>query len=181
MSILALCFSCKHDTAPKPRGFFRIDLPEKSYQTYQSECDYSFEYPVYGKIVPFADPDAEPCWINIEFPGYKSTIHLTYKKLDHNLSSHAEDIRLLAYKHSIKADDIIEKPFYYPEKDIYGIVYDIQGNTASSLNFFITDSTTHFLSGALYFNVQPNKDSLSPIIDFFTEDVEHLINTLSWD
>jgi gliding motility-associated lipoprotein GldD len=162
-------------------GYFRIDLPEKSYRTYQSACNYSFDYPVYGEIVPYTGNDAEPCWINIEFPDYKGTIHLTYKKLNNDLAVYAEDIRLLAYKHIIKADDIIEKPFYFPERDVYGMIYDIRGNTASSMNFFITDSSRNFLSGALYFNVQPNKDSLAPVIDFFTEDIEHLINTFSWN
>ncbi|MBN2481844.1 MAG: gliding motility lipoprotein GldD [Bacteroidales bacterium] len=179
--ITAVSYSCDNSSIPKPRGYFRIDLPEKSYRTYQSECSYSFEYPEYGKIVPYAGADAEPCWINLEFPEYKGTVHLTYKKLNNNLAAHIEDIRLLAYKHIIKADDIIEKPFYFPERDVFGMVYDIRGNTASSINFFITDSTSNFLSGALYFNVQPNKDSLAPVIDFFTADIEHLIDTFSWN
>ncbi|MBN1158528.1 MAG: gliding motility lipoprotein GldD [Bacteroidales bacterium] len=179
--ITAVSASCDNSPVPKPRGYFRIDLPEKSYRIYQSECNYSFEYPEYGKIMSYQGADAEPCWINLEFPEYKGTIHLTYKKLSNNLAAHVEDIRLLAYKHSIKADDIIEKPFYYPERDVFGMIYDIRGNTASSLNFFITDSTLNFLSGALYFNVQPNKDSLAPVIEFFTADIEHLIKTFSWN
>ena len=176
-----LVSSCERNEVPKPRGYFRIDLPEKSYQSYQSECDYRFEYPVYGEIVPYSGSNPEPCWINIQFPQYKGTIYLTYKKLNNNLSIYTEDIRTLAYKHIVKADDIIEKPFYFPDKEVYGIVYDIQGNTASSLNFFATDSIHNFLSGSLYFNVQPNKDSLAPVIGFFTEDIEHLISSLSWN
>lgn len=179
--ILAVFVSCNQNPTPKPRGYFRIDMPEKSYLTYHSECSYSFEYPTYGQIVPYTGADAEPCWINIEFPEYKGTIHLTYKQMNNDLYAYAEDIRILAYKHIIKADDIIEKPFYFPERNVYGIIYDIQGNTASSMNFFITDSTRNFLSGALYFKVQPNKDSLAPVIDFFSTDIEHLINTFSWN
>jgi gliding motility-associated lipoprotein GldD len=181
LAVFMLLASCRKDVTPKPYGYFRIDFPAKEYQEYHSECNYGFEYPVYGKIVRYKGNNPEPCWINIEFPGYKGTIYLTYKKMDNDLAAYAEDIRTLAYKHIIKADDIIEKPFGYPDKKVFGIVYDIQGNTASSLNFFITDSTENFLSGALYFNVQPNKDSLAPVIRFFTQDIEHMIETFQWN
>jgi gliding motility-associated lipoprotein GldD len=179
--ITVLVISCNRDAVPKPRGYFRIDFPEKTYQTYQSDCNYRFEYPAYGTIAPYSGSNPEPCWLNIEFPRYKGTIYLTYKSLNDDLGTYAEDIRTLAYKHIVKADDIQEKPFYDPDRKVYGIIYDIQGNTASSLNFFATDSVSHFLSGSLYFNVQPNKDSLTPAIEFFGQDVEHLISTLTWD
>jgi gliding motility-associated lipoprotein GldD len=178
--ILGLSFSgCKKTYTPKPRSYFRIDFPEKEYILYQSGCNYVFEIPVYAAVIPYL-ATREPCWINIEFPGYKGTIHITYKTLNDNLSVYAEDIHTLAYKHIIKADDIIERPFSYPDRKVYGIIYDIKGNTASSLSFYATDSLSNFLSGALYFNVIPNKDSLAPVIRFFSSDLEHLIETLNW-
>jgi len=179
--LVFLLTSCRSDVTPKPYGYFRIDFPAKEYLVYHSQCNFSFEYPVYGDIVPYSGNISEPCWINIEFPGYKGTIYLTYKPMKNNLATYVEDIRTLAYKHIIKADDIIENPFYFPDKKVFGMVYDIRGNTASSLNFFITDSSDNFLSGALYFNVTPNKDSLAPVISFFTEDVEHMIETFEWN
>jgi gliding motility-associated lipoprotein GldD len=175
--VLMIITGCHKEYIPKPKSYFRIDFPEKNYRIYSSECNYSFDCPVYAKISPYAGKDAEPCWINIEFPEFKGTIHITYKTLHDNLASHIEDIRTLAYKHSIKADDIVEVPFSYPDRNVYGLIYDIKGNTASSMSFFITDSTNNFLSGSLYFNVVPNKDSLAPVIRFFTEDIKHLIET----
>lgn len=179
--VVTLVTGCHETVTPKPKAYFRIDFPEKQYLPYQSECGYRFEYPGYGKITPFQGAQAEPCWINIEFPGYKGKIHLTYKKIQNDPSIYAEDIRTLAYKHMIKADDIIEKPVSFPERDVYGMVYDIRGNTASSLSFYLTDSTANFLSGALYFSVMPNKDSLAPVIRFFSQDIDHLIETLHWN
>ena len=66
------------------------------------------------------------------------------------------------------------------EKSVYGVLYEIKGNAASSVQFYATDSTKHFLRGALYFNTVPNKDSLAPAIQFVEEDIIHLIETLSW-
>ena len=179
--IIALCLAgCHENNTPKPKGYFRIDFPEKRYTTYRSDCNYSFEYPVYAVITPFKGAEEEPCWINIEFPGYKGKIHLTYKALNNDLAKYVEDIHTLAYKHIIKADDIIEKPVSYPDRKVYGLIYDIRGNTASSMSFYLTDSSRNFLSGALYFSVIPNKDSLAPVIRFFTRDINHLVETLNW-
>ena len=178
-AIMAMSFAgCKKSYTPKPRSYFGIDFPEKQYQPYISDCQYGFEVPVYATVIPFRGK--EPCWINIDFPAYKGTIHITYKKLNNDLNQHVEDIHTLAYKHIIKADDIIEQPFAFPERKVYGMIYDIKGNTASSMSFFATDSSDHFLSGALYFRVIPNKDSLAPVISFFSADVKHLIETIYW-
>jgi gliding motility-associated lipoprotein GldD len=181
MLLVATLSACRENYTPKPRSYYRIDFPKKEYVWYSPEnCSYSFEIPVYAKVKPFSGITSEPCWINIEFPGYRGQIHLTYKPVLNDLNTYVEDIRTLAYKHSVKADDIIEKPFSYPDRNVNGIIYDIRGNTASSLSFFATDSTDNFLSGALYFNVIPNKDSLAPVIQFFSADVLHLIETLTW-
>jgi len=178
---MGLCLAgCQENYTPKPKGYFRIDFPEKKYVPYYSDCNYSFEYPAYAVITPYKGADVEPCWINIEFPGYKGKIHLTYKELHNDLGKYVEDVHTLAYKHIIKADDIIEKPVSFPDRKVYGLVYDIRGNTASSLSFYLTDSSRNFISGALYFSVIPNKDSLAPVIRFFTQDINHLVETLNW-
>ncbi|MBN2347681.1 MAG: gliding motility lipoprotein GldD [Bacteroidales bacterium] len=178
--IVFILMACSHNYHPKPLGYFRIDLPKKEYQVLQSSCPYSFEYPVYGEIDNYKGVSSEPCWININFPEFKGKIYITYKPVEHNLEELSEDIRTIVYKHLIKADDIIENIIDIPERNVYGILYDIKGNTASSVNFYITDSTAHFISGSLYFNVRPNADSLAPVIEFFREDINHLIETTSW-
>ncbi|MEA3317763.1 MAG: gliding motility lipoprotein GldD [Bacteroidota bacterium] len=173
--------SCKNEPAtPKPRGYFRIDLPQKEYQQYNSTCPYTFEYSKYANIS--ADPyfPNKKCWININYPGINGKIHISYKKLNNNLSKFTEESRELAYKHTIKAESINEKIFLKPGRSVYGTLYNIKGNTASSVQFYLTDSTNHFLRGALYFNVQPNKDSLAPVINFVKEDITVLIESFKW-
>jgi gliding motility-associated lipoprotein GldD len=178
--LIVTFISCKKTHIPRPRGYYRIEFPEKKYLKFKSGCNFSFEVPTYGIVTPVKESYAEPCWYNVVFKDYNACFYLTYKPLQNNLPQHIEDIRTIVYKHSIKADDIVELPINHPEKLVYGILYDIKGNTASSVNFYITDSTSGFLSGALYFNVRPNKDSLAPAIDFFREDILHLINSFDW-
>ncbi len=173
--------SCTGDYYPKPRGYFRIDFPEKSYVLYEGNCPYSFSYPSYATISEDDSRIAQPCWINIDFPGYNGRLHISYKTVDNNLVEYLEDTRNLAFKHTVKADAIDESLFFFDEKKVYGVLYEIKGNSASALQFFLTDSNRHFFRGALYFNVQPNKDSLAPVIDYFKEDILHMIETFAWE
>lgn len=173
--------ACHRDVVPKPRGYFRIDFPKKNYVEKSTDCAFSLEIPEYAKLVKEKN-DRNDCWYNIEIPEYKATIYLTYKDVpNNNLIELTEDIRKLAYKHIVKADDIIEKVISRPEENVYGVYYKIVGNTAANVSFYLTDSSTHFLSGSLYFEAQPNKDSLAPAIQFFGEDVVHLTESLSWN
>jgi gliding motility-associated lipoprotein GldD len=178
---LLLNFSCKKDYIPKPHGFFRISFQEKAYHKFDSVAlPYRFDIPVYSKVLPDHDRLAEPFWINLKVPAHKAEVNISYKKVNNNLAKLMEDSRTLAYKHSIKADAINERIFVNPEKKVYGTIYLIDGNAASPLQFYLTDSTDHFLRGALYIREVPNIDSLRPVIDFLTPDVIHLIETTEW-
>jgi gliding motility-associated lipoprotein GldD len=178
--VLCFTYSCSQTYTPKPRGYFRIDFPEKKYVAFKDHFPYSFEYPLYGIIKPDTDKNAEPYWINIEFPRFNGKIHISYKRVNRNLAGFIEDTRKLAYRHTVKADAINEIIIKNDQNNVYGIIYDIKGNAASSMQFFATDSSKNFIRGALYFTVQPNKDSLAPAIEFFSKDVEHFIQTLRW-
>jgi gliding motility-associated lipoprotein GldD len=178
--VLSFIYSCNQTYTPKPRGYFRIDFPDKKYVVFKNHLPYSFEYPLYGNIKPDTDKNAEPYWINIEFPEFKGKIHISYKRVHRNLAGFIEDTRKLAYKHTVKADAIDEIVIRNAQNNVYGIIYNIKGNAASSMQFFATDSSKNFIRGALYFTAQPNKDSLAPAIEFFSKDVEHFIQTLRW-
>ncbi|MCD4736377.1 MAG: gliding motility lipoprotein GldD [Bacteroidales bacterium] len=171
---------CGGEYYPKPRGYLRIDLPEKIYQKYDSLAPYAFEYPEYSKILSDRN-DREMYWMDIYMPAFKGKIHLSYKAVNNNLNNYVEDARTLVMKHVPKADAIIQKQFIFPDRKVFGIIYTIEGtNAASPVQFYATDSSNHFLRGALYFNVLPNNDSLAPVIDFIYTDIEKMLETLYW-
>jgi gliding motility-associated lipoprotein GldD len=180
LTLLCFQYGCKERAVPKPRGYFRIDLPAKVYRTYDTICPFAFEYPVYGHISFDVGKNSEPCWFNLEFPRYKAIIHFSYKPVNMNLEAILKETYDYAYSHSVKADAITELPWQNRENNVYGILYDIKGNTASSIQFFLTDSTKNFLRGALYFSAEPNMDSLAPVIKYFREDIIHLVETFKW-
>jgi len=179
--LLVFLTCCKSEFTPKPLGYMKITFPDKKYTTFDTTYPYSFEYPVYGEIQLEKGAHSEPYWINIAFPEFDGKIHISYKQVEDNLHAYLEDSRTLAYKHTIKADAIVETVFSDSEKQVYGLVYEIKGNAASSAQFHLTDSNRHFLRGSLYFNVPPNADSLGPVIEFFKQDIKHLMETFEWN
>jgi gliding motility-associated lipoprotein GldD len=172
---------CRQEYSPKPRGYFRIDLPEKQYVRFDSTYPYSFEYPVYAKVTADKRNTSEPFWINIDFPDFQGRIYISYKPVKNNLTAYLEDSRTFVVKHIPKAEAIDDSLIYRPEDRVFGLVYYIEGSQAASpCQFFVTDSSAHFLRGALYFNVSPNNDSLEPVLAFIEEDIRHLVSTFHW-
>lgn len=183
LMILLLTFmsACHETYTPKPKGYFRIALPEHEYIAFDSAFPYRFEYPVYAELGPDPFSPQEPYWLNIDFPQFRGRIHLSYKEIDGNLVEYLEDSRQFVMKHIPKASNIGDSLILDRDRDVYGLIYHIDGmGAASPCQFFVTDSTQHFVRGALYFDVVPNNDSLAPVIDFLKKDIDHLIATFSW-
>ena len=179
-SLLVLS-SCSESYTPKPRGYFRIDFPERHYRNFDTVFPYRFEYPSYAVASADSTKMAEPYWLNISYPEFHATLHLSYKPVKGNLAIYLDDARALVNKHIPKANAITQREYSDPERRVYGLIYDISGSdAASTFQFYLTDSTSHFIRGALYFNIVPNNDSLAPVINFLKTDLEHLIGTLTW-
>jgi len=181
IALLILFYSCNQDYTPKPRGYFRIDLPDKEYTLFDTTYPYIFEYPVYANISPHQTVEGEKYWIDIEFPDFNGNIHVSYKQVDNNLVIYLEDAREFVVKHIPKASSIEDQLILDRERNVFGLSYNIKGSgTASPFQFFLTDSSNHFVRGALYFETSPNNDSLAPVIEFLKDDIEHLIETFRW-
>jgi gliding motility-associated lipoprotein GldD len=187
LAFLICSAGCRQVTVPKPAGYFRIDLPRREYVLFDAKHDdlndlpFSFEYPAYGKLSLAEEKKNEPGWLNIEFPFYKAKIYLTYKDINNNFDGLMEQSYKMNVKNHIsKADAIKEQVISNQENKVFGILYDLKGNTASAVQFYVTDSVKHYLRGSLYFAAEPDADSLEPVINFFRGDIVHLIETLKW-
>ena len=192
ISLILLLFlqacNSNHDYSPKPRGYFRIEFPKKEYRPYSGVCPFTFEYPKYAVI----DTDRisrKPTKIlnmqsllNMQFPQFKGTLHLSYESITSQkvFDELIEDAHTFAFKHTVKATSIDQGTIHYPDRKVYGIYYTIDGNAASSVQFFLTDSTHNYLRGALYFNTEPRLDSIQPVLTFVKQDVNVLIKSLRW-
>jgi len=184
VSLVILSVSCRNNYSPKPRGYFRIDLPTKEFEAFPYAFPYSFEVPVYGDFIPDTRALSQPYWANIAFPDFNAYLHLTYKSIRsrQHLESLLGDAHTFVSRHIPKASGIETELIIDPHRRVFGQLFYIKGqDVASSVQFFVTDSVENFLRGSLYFNVVPNNDSLAPVIEFLRQDVQHLIHTLRWE
>ncbi len=197
--------SCNNDYQPKPKGYTTINFPkERKYQSFKDpKYPYSFEYPEYATIVKdstfFDVSPKNDYWVNLDFKNFNCKLYLSYDNIKGNsfykiknkvgeyidsigknsFDKLRNDAFTLTSKHIYKADNIPNEKFR-SEKGIDGIVFKVGGNAASPIQFFMSDTTTHFLRGALYYDASPNSDSTRPITEFLYKDLQHLMNTLEW-
>jgi gliding motility-associated lipoprotein GldD len=194
--LLAFCCltACNSNYTPKRRGYFRIDFPPHTYQTFdRPDFPFSFDYPVYANIVKdssFFDSIPEnPYWINVDFPRFNARIYVSYKQIGKFTSNRKEagntfdkltdDAFKMTYKHTVKASSIDQSVIHTPN-GVGGVFFHVGGNAATAQQFFLTDTTRHFLRGALYFDSTPNEDSLAIVNNFLQKDLDHLIATFKW-
>ena len=173
--------------SPKPRGFPKVEYPEKNYVPFEANyCNFIFERPEYSIIQQdtlfFDEKPIHSCWFDVFIPQFDARIHCSYYPIDevNNFDKLTNDAFVMANKHNLKAnyidDLVIRKP-----NGIGGIVFNIEGPVASSFQFYLSDTTSHFFRGALYFNTQARPDSLKPVIEFVKTDIMHMINTFEWE
>ena len=176
------------DYTPKPRAYFRIYYPKKEYRTFDTIYPFTFIYPKYAYIEKDLHPQPSEkvlnmkYLLNMQFPQFNGTLHLSYESITSKkvFDELREDARTFAFKHTVKATSIEQGTISNPKAKVYGIYYTIDGNAASSVQFFITDSSKNYLRGALYFNTEPRLDSIQPVLNFVKKDVDTLIKSLRW-
>ena len=177
--MLSFAVSCADDPRPKPRAFLALEYPSPEYEPVDISCPYTFEK---NRIVEVEQAGGtNECWINLEYELLNGTIFITYQPVRNNLDSLLRDAQQLPLQHTIKAD-VIEGDVYTNEyHDTYGMFYEVVGDAASQAQFYLTDSVDHFMTGSVYFAVQPNFDSILPAAEYLKDDIRHLMETVQWN
>ncbi|MBD0259385.1 MAG: gliding motility lipoprotein GldD [Cytophagales bacterium] len=182
--ILPLLGACgSKDYVPKPKGYNRIDLPPRQYVGLQGDYPYHFEHSAHAVIKKDTFARAEPYWIYVYYPSLRANVQVTYKTVNQDPKKFQElvnDAYKLAAKHQIKAEAIEEMTMKTPDGKTANL-FQLEGEVPSQFQFYVTDTTTHFFRGALYFSTSTKNDSLAPVIDYVKEDMVHLLNTLKWE
>ncbi|MDH3321927.1 MAG: gliding motility lipoprotein GldD [Flavobacteriaceae bacterium] len=174
--LTALIFtSCKEDVLPKPKAHLRLEYQKPEYQLTNLDCPYNFE--VSNEAIVKSN---DKCWINIDYPKLKASINITYRPVNNNLKELFIEAEKLTFNHAIKADGISSVPYSNTAKKTYGAIFEVTGNAASPIQFHVTDSTDNFLTGAVYFDIKPNYDSIKPAINHLQKDIIQIIESLNW-
>ncbi len=170
-----LLTSCGDEAVPKPKAYLRLDYPIEDYVIYEGKCPFSFAFNSQSVIQSKGN-----CNFTLQYPKMKATIYLTYKPVVNNIEVLLRDAQKLTYEHVIKADAIQEQPFGNELNNVYGMFYQVGGDAATNAQFYVTDSTEHFLTGSMYFYAKPNYDSLMPAAAYIKEDMRNIMETIKW-
>lgn len=169
-----LLASCNEEVLPKPKAMLRLEYPDSTAVNFGAS-KYLFNYNALAQV-----KKTNESAVTIEYPKMNAAIFLSYKPVEGNLNQLLSDAQKLSYEHAAKADNILEQPFVNSEAKVYGMFYDVKGDAASQSQFYVTDSTEHFLTGSLYFSVKPNYDSILPAAVYLQEDIRKIMETLRW-
>ena len=180
--------SCTKVATPRPYGYYRITPPDTAYVQFTPSREgrageglppYSFLLSKNAIVQPRTDV-AEPYWINLYYPALDATIHCSYKPIHNNLRELTNDALEFVYRNASFANAIPEREYAHPEVNVYGVLFDLEGNTASSCQFFVTDSVHHFFRASVYCNCPPNADSLAPVYNYLRTDVIRMVESFEW-
>ena len=174
LSVFIGLSGCKEEVLPKPKAMLRLNFPKATYEKLSTK-KYVFDKNTIAKV-----KEQNKNGITIDYPTIKGSIYLSYKEVGKDLNRLLIDSQKLSYEHAGKADNIIEQPFINPEKRVYGMFYEVTGNAASQAQFYVTDSTSHFVTGSLYFYAKPNYDSIYPAANYLEKDIRRIMESMEW-
>jgi len=178
--------SCSQDYSPKPRGYFYIDLPEPVYQDLLGFPDFKCSVSNQVRVDALNNETTEKkkkneIEFNLNYPRYRAQIYCTYFRINPSeFRSISEENRRMAYFQVQNAKGIKEVAYSRPEQKVYGLIYEIQGNTASPIQFVVSDSTSFFFRGALYFDTSYNRDSIAPVLAYINKDIHVMMESFQW-
>ncbi|MGM9760084.1 MAG: gliding motility protein GldD [Parabacteroides sp.] len=183
--VIGLCslwgIACTPDYTPKPRGYMRIEPPQASYvQLAADSLPFSFDRSQ-ETILSFLPSPVHEEWFNLDYPALQATLYCScFPVTPRTLSRAVAESRHLV-EQQLKANvRIREKIYIDPDQRVFASLFLLDGETSSPIQFLLTDSTSRFFRGALYYDCAPAADSLAPVTDYLLQDILALIQSFRW-
>ena len=177
-SLLLLLISCgEENNQPKPRGFLALNYNPASYTLLKQNCPFTFRV---NQAVKKNRVKQNTCNYEFIYPDKNASIFFTYRPVKDNLKKLLVDAQKISTKHQIKADAISVEVYENKKKGVYGNFYKVKGNAASQAQFYVTDSTNHFITASLYFDAVPNYDSVYPASQYIIDDMKKMMESMKW-
>ncbi|HAO14426.1 MAG TPA: gliding motility lipoprotein GldD [Tenacibaculum sp.] len=173
--VATILISCREDNIPKQKAYLSLEYPSQNYQDLDVDRPYVFEIDENTSVKALPKN-----WLKIVYPGLKASVDITYRPVNNNLKELFMEAEKLVFEHTVKADNIIWRDFSNTNHKVYGKLCQIEGNAASQVQFHATDSTKHFIKGALFFYAKPNYDSIFPAVEYIKKDMVKMMESLKW-
>ena len=174
LSAILLFTGCKEETLPKPKAMLRLEYSNTEYGMIDTE-HFKFKKNLLSDL-----EQKNKNSLILDYPTLKGSLFITYKEVDNNIDKLLMDAQRLSIEHSAKADGILPHPFVNNYDGVYGMYFEVIGDAASQAQFYVTDSTKHFVTGSLYFYTKPNYDSIYPAASYLQKDIKKIMESLRW-
>jgi len=167
---------------PRPYAYHRIQLPDTTSIRTELNCPFDLNINHSARLSYPKGKSGTACWVDLHYPDIRASVHFTYVQLrdKENLGECIRGSQELVFKHTIRASEILEDSLVFPDRGVYGLFYRLSGHSASNSQFYVTDSTNHFLRAALYFDSTPHPDSMKPVVDYMLGEMERLAEGIHW-
>lgn len=171
---------CSSNTTPKEKELTQSVRGIHELTTYETDR-FSFEYNK-GQTIKLKNTDkVGEIWFDISDSEIDATIYCSYLPIDtEGLYRALEDSYHLAYSHVSVSEGISQQQVLNDSLKTYATICDIEGQVATPIQFYVTDSTSHFLRGSVYYNKAVKLDSVAQLTKLLRNDIQTLIESLRW-
>ena len=159
MDFFWFCFSCDSSIAPKQSAFFAPEFGASSYNSFTTQCNYSFSKNKIARIEYI-----DNCNFNIVYDNLNAKIFFSSININNNFPDIIKVFDDRIIENSANITEVKVSEYTDDQILVYSRMFNYVGNAPSNLHFYLTDSTSNFLAGSLFFNTEPNYDSLLPIL-----------------
>jgi len=172
-------FSCIDSNLPKQRAFLRIEFPEPNYSPFE-ESSFPVDFYYNSGVTKINNKNFQQ--LSLNYPKMNFSIDLSFNKINKldDLESNLSDFSIILDTHSKKSNGIFIREYEDLNDRVFGKIYEIRGDVASPIQFYITDSTSNFMSGSLNLKSKSKYDSIFPSIQYIKNDILVLVESLSW-
>ena len=180
IAILLTTISCRQDISiPKPKAYLKLDYPTAEYQYTDTKLPFLFDKNILSNLEIIKKNNSVK-GINLVYNPLNAAVYISYKSVGDNLNNLIKSSLSITQQHAKIAHSVSEKEFSNNISRVYGKIFDLSGPVASQIQFYATDSINHFISGALYFNIRPNYDSIYPATRYIQNDIIRLMESIKW-
>jgi gliding motility-associated lipoprotein GldD len=171
--------ACREAIVPKPNAFLSLKYPDAFYQKIALNQPFKFDKNKLAVVEGIQYKESSQS-LNLNYPLLKAKLYLSYHPLNENLARYVSETEFTTKNHAKVAHQVTEQKFENLRTNVFGKMYELTGPVASQCQFYVTDSSQHFLTGALYFKVKPNYDSILPAVRYLQKDMIRLVESLEW-
>jgi gliding motility-associated lipoprotein GldD len=167
--------SCETNTPyPKPKAYLALSYPNPQYTLFESPF-YKLPLNTQAEIKSQTERGLE-----VYYPTLNASLFLNYTVVNTPFEALEAGIENKLSEHVKKATAILEFPYEDVSSNKRGVLYEIKGDAASAAQFYVSDQSQNFLSGALYFNIRPHYDSIYPAAQYVIRDLRQIISGIAW-